>query len=143
MGTRSLTHIYHVDGTTPMLSLYRQFDGYPSGHGALISKTFKGRKLVDGYSNPDTQVNGMANVPTMLIGAYYHGDPYGPIPCGGLYITGPGASDEGEEYVYHIRGKSGQLKLTVEQGYYPKFKVIFDGPLDDFNPLMQEEEDAA
>jgi len=31
MGTRSLTHVYHDDKV--ILTLYRQFDGYPEGLG--------------------------------------------------------------------------------------------------------------
>ena len=31
MGTRSLTFVY--EGDKPFVNMYRQFDGYPSGHG--------------------------------------------------------------------------------------------------------------
>jgi hypothetical protein len=149
MGTRSLTHIYDKPmgaRVKPILTFYRQFDGYPSGHGAMISKTFKGRWLVNGYGDAKKQVNGMRNVGPMLIGAYYVGEQDGdkPMSCGNLYIEAPGAKDCGEEYVYHLYPSAGEtvIRLRVDQGYHPKFKTIFDGPLDEFNPLMQQEEDA-
>ena len=31
MGTRSLTYVY--ENEAPIICMYRQFDGYPSGHG--------------------------------------------------------------------------------------------------------------
>ena len=42
MGTRSLTFVYtdHYDGEKPkpIINMYRQFDGYPSGHGLELSE---------------------------------------------------------------------------------------------------------
>ena len=37
MGTRSLTFVYD-ENNTPVLNMYRQFDGYPSGHGAELAE---------------------------------------------------------------------------------------------------------
>jgi hypothetical protein len=148
MSTRSLTHFYHKPHDeqapqTPLLTLYRQSDGYLSGHGALISKTFKGRQLVNGYSSALTQINGMMNAPTMLIGAYYRGDdPDEPVPCGNLYITGAGSINEGEEYTYHLypnKDESGIHLRIVGQMSDEHENVVYDGPLDDFDPLMQGE----
>jgi hypothetical protein len=39
MGTRSLTFVY--DGDEPMINMYRQFDGYPSGHGSELADFFE------------------------------------------------------------------------------------------------------
>ena len=36
MGTRSLTFVY--DGEQPIINMYRQFDGYPSGHGQELAE---------------------------------------------------------------------------------------------------------
>ena len=35
MGTRSLTYVY--DGQTPIMCMYRQYDGYLSGHGQELA----------------------------------------------------------------------------------------------------------
>jgi hypothetical protein len=145
MGTRSLTHIYaetrSTEPQTPLLTLYRQFDGYLDGHGALISETFKGRRLVDGYSDEKRDVNGMTNAATMLIGAYYVAtkEPGKPISCGNLYVTEAGAKDQGEEYTYHLYpNKTGRGFHLVVEDIYTEGKMLFDGPLDEFDPLMQE-----
>ena len=37
MGTRSLTFVYN-DNKKPIINLYRQYDGYPSGHGAELAE---------------------------------------------------------------------------------------------------------
>jgi len=36
MGTRSLTYVY--DNKEPLVCMYRQFDGYPSGHGKELAE---------------------------------------------------------------------------------------------------------
>jgi len=147
MGTRSLTHIYDAPVTPktkpkPLLTFYRQYDGYPSGHGALISKVFKGRTLTNGYGDALKQVNGMNNAAAMLIGSYYTGahDETQPMACGNLYIQKPGAKDYGEEYTYHLHpnAKGDGFHLRVIDY---KNRPIFEGPLDEFDPLIQEEDE--
>ena len=39
MGTRCLTYVY--EGNSPLVCLYRQFDGYPSGHGTELANFLK------------------------------------------------------------------------------------------------------
>ena len=48
MGTRSLTFVY--DGDEPIVNMYRQFDGYPEGHGQELAEFLCSGKLVEGYS---------------------------------------------------------------------------------------------
>jgi hypothetical protein len=36
MGTRSLTFVYQ--GDEPIINMYRQYDGYPTGHGAELAE---------------------------------------------------------------------------------------------------------
>ena len=40
MGTRSLTFVYEKYGQVqkPVVNMYRQFDGYPTGHGAELAE---------------------------------------------------------------------------------------------------------
>ena len=44
MGTRSLTFVY--EDKTPILNMYRQFDGYPSGHGQELADFLLSGKMV-------------------------------------------------------------------------------------------------
>ena len=46
MGTRSTTTIY--EGDKPLLTFYRQMDGYPSGHGQELVDFLKGIEIVNG-----------------------------------------------------------------------------------------------
>jgi hypothetical protein len=49
MGTRSLTYVYGGDRETkPLVCMYRQFDGYPSGHGQELIDFLKPIRLVNG-----------------------------------------------------------------------------------------------
>lgn len=50
MGTRSLTFVYDEDDKTPIVNMYRQFDGYPSGHGADLADFLLPLRLVNGFS---------------------------------------------------------------------------------------------
>jgi hypothetical protein len=59
MGTRSLTFVYNEDGKK-ILNMYRQFDGYPSGHGAELATFLNSATMVNGYAGKDApQFNGM------------------------------------------------------------------------------------
>jgi hypothetical protein len=49
MGTRSLTRINIANGDR-IINLYRQFDGYPSGHGKELFEFLNGFEIVNGYS---------------------------------------------------------------------------------------------
>ncbi len=47
MGTRALTFVY--EGETPIINLYRQYDGYPAGHGAELAEFLEGYTVVNGF----------------------------------------------------------------------------------------------
>ncbi len=52
MGTRALTFVY--DGDKPIVNLYRQYDGYPTGHGAELAQFLDGFKIVNGIGAEKT-----------------------------------------------------------------------------------------
>ena len=43
MGTRSITVVYDEYNDKPVVCMYRQFDGYPSGHGRELAEILKDR----------------------------------------------------------------------------------------------------
>ncbi len=97
MGTRSLTRVFNKD--VEILCLYRQFDGYPSGHGAELAAFVASRPFVNGIS--ETRVfNGMGCFAAQLVAHMKH-------EAGGFYIYAPGSKDCGEEFVYEVRGGLG------------------------------------
>ena len=46
MGTRALTFVY--EGDKPLVNLYRQYDGYPTGHGAELAQFLSDSKVMAG-----------------------------------------------------------------------------------------------
>ena len=99
MGTRSLTFVFesYKDGDVPILCLYRQYDGYPEGHGAELAEFLSGNRVVNGLSlNPGKVFNGMGCLAASLV-AHFKKAP------GQFYIHAPVLGrDDGQEYEYHI-----------------------------------------
>ncbi len=129
MGTRSLTHVKNDDNET-FVTIYRQMDGYPSVMGADIKTALGGKTLVNGYTDPATQINGMGCAAAMLIAAIKTG-------CGGVYIVKPDTTDSGEEYVYTLTNRGDEIGLKIQN---PE-AVIYDGTIAAFDPEMEEPED--
>jgi hypothetical protein len=72
MGTRSLTYVY-ADASPkvcmPVVCMYRQFDGYPTGHGAELAQFLDGFKIVNGYGEVKPKLaNGMGCLEPVELG---------------------------------------------------------------------------
>ena len=94
MGTRSLTYVY--DGDVPVINIYRQFDGYPSGHGYELAQFLNSKTLVNGFTDKNAaQANGMGCLAAQLIVQLKHG-------VGGIYIHPVTSTDCGQDYEYHV-----------------------------------------
>ena len=117
MGTRCLTYVY--EGNSPLVCLYRQFDGYPSGHGAELGDFLKGIQLGNGIAGkPEmgTFANGMGCLAAQLIAHFKKS-------VGGFYIhlvTDSG----GVDYEYHVYPNKVVVKDSDE--------VVFSGSQNDF-----------
>lgn len=122
MGTRSTTAIKGEDGRT-LVTLYRQYDGYPTGHGQELADFLKARTLINGIGNQtaQTHANGMGCLAAQLIG-HLKGD-----QIGSIYITNEGDS---EEYNYTIYSKNHEFYIRCESEYYG---VLFNGLAKDFD----------
>lgn len=106
MGTRSLTFFYGEENNeTPILALYRQFDGYISGHGVDIANFLENMTLVNGYTQNEvagTHANGMGCLAAQFIALLKTG-------IGEIYVTNTDTEDDwnfGIDYTYHIRPDS-------------------------------------
>ena len=129
MGTRTLVHIKEDKKT--IVTIYRQFDGYPSGMGDDIKEILNdGRsQILNGFGTAcktPNQFNGMGCLAAYLIGELKDGK------IGNVYIFPTNSKDVGEDYSYTISldGKN-RLKMKVIDNYAKK--TIFDGLLKDFN----------
>jgi hypothetical protein len=110
MGTRSLTHVHDDDGKT-LVTIYRQFDGYPEGLGQEYADLFSGFMIVNGISGGegDKAANGMGCLAAQLVAHMKK-------KIGNVYLYPPDSKDCGEEYVYHIR----QGETATLPGPFPK-----------------------
>lgn len=78
----------------PILSFYRQMDGYFEGHGEELQEFLKEFKIVNGYSsNTEKQANGMSCLAAQLVAHFKDG-------IGEIYICD---HNNNEEYNYLIR----------------------------------------
>lgn len=126
MGTRSLTHIVSDEfGKEQILcTIYRQYDGYPEGHGVDIAQFLTSRHLVNGISGDNDVFNGAGDLAAQLVAVLKQGarftatDPGGGIEPGGVYLTASGARDCGEEYTYTVTAKDFEtITLKMESTY--------------------------
>ena len=119
MGTRSLTYVYVED--TPIMCMYRQFDGYPSGHGVELAEFLTQIEMGNGISGePElfSFANGMGCLAAQMI-VNFKKSP------GGFYIY-PVELDQAcwQEYEYHVYEKQVVVKNPTE--------VIFEGSYEEF-----------
>jgi hypothetical protein len=96
MGTRSLTRIYDENGEQ-IINMYRQFDGYPTGHGQELSEFLNSGKMVNGIpvGKPGHVFNGMGCLAAQVVSNFKS-------EAGGFYLYPVSATDCGQEYEYHI-----------------------------------------
>jgi hypothetical protein len=142
MGTRSLTIVKNDEGTKDLLTIYRQMDGYPAGHGRDLKNFLTSRVLVNGYGRGGEKVeaNGMGCLAAQLISDLKTDG--GKIGPGSIYVYPNGSKNCGEEYLYIIapRGSSFALKVYGLGDDYDKgcTKLLYVGGIEDFDPDMQE-----
>lgn len=143
MGTRSLT-VVRDEFDVEIITMYRQMDGYPTGHGADLLDWGRGGKVVNGIGTdtPKKAYNGMRCLAAQLVAAFKDG-------IGDIYLHPSGTRDVGEEYLYEISpDKQGRLRLKVTNlsGVYeektdrliPGATVLYSGLLDKFDPEAAE-----
>lgn len=149
MGTRSLTFVYSEsksgEKATPIMNMYRQYDGYPSGHGAELAEFLSGGRLVNGLSGmgKEKQFNGMGCLAAQMVANFKDG-------AGSFYLYPVTTTDCGQDYEYHILNIDGQFKIDV---YYCgcnffgmssdyESEVVFSGSLPEFIDFCNVTEDA-
>ena len=95
MGTRSLTYVY--TDKSPVVCMYRQFDGYPTGHGAELAEFLNGFQIVNGYGEAKPKLaNGMGCLAAQMIAHFKVG-------TGGFYLEPVElGQDCWQAYEYHV-----------------------------------------
>lgn len=136
MGTRSMTYVIDdYDNKTPIISLYRQFDGYPAGMGQDLYNFLANRQVVNGFGEKSVLTsNGIDDLAAQLV-CYLKNDKY--ATTGNVYLFPTRklpikkqtfeeyrdkhlitrAKDAGCEYVYIIRYNENNLEIQVHNLY--------------------------
>ena len=123
MGTRSLTFVYDDSSTDDgsaeaIMCIYRQYDGYPSGHGHELAQFLNSKTIVNGYGEQNSmEANGMSCLAAQLVVQLKHG-------VGGIYIYPVSSTDCFQDYEYHVY----EDKVIVKD----PTAVIFEGTWEEF-----------
>lgn len=125
MGTRSLTYVYTEEGT-PIVCMYRQFDGYPAGHGVDLAEFLNSGEMVNGIrmDGPQNVFNGMGDLAAQMVAHFK-------IGAGGFYLypTNNLAQDCWQEWEYHVFEK----RVSVYEGSWSEGHVVFNGTWKEFS----------
>ena len=129
MGTRSLTYVYEGEGETPIMCMYRQFDGYLEGHGQELANFLNELTVGNGISGKPELfnfANGMGCLAAQMI-VWFKKTP------GGFYIHPIELNqDAWQDYEYHVYENKVVVKNPDE--------VIFEGSWNEFLLLTTEKE---
>lgn len=155
MGTRSLTRVFETykdekknkQVKVQLVNMYRQYDGYPSGHGSELAEFLNGGKVVNGigFGENQTVFNGAGCLAAQMIAHFKDG-------AGGFYIYPTTAKDCGQEYEYEIIVDWDTKEITlkcIEVGYidskgnYKNGKrVLFEGNPSEYEVWLEKYETA-
>jgi hypothetical protein len=118
MGTRALTFVY--EGDEPIINMYRQYDGYPEGHGADLALFLSRGRLVNGLSGKETTVfNGMGCLAAQLVANFKEGP-------GQFYLYPTSAKDCGQDYEYHIYERDREVRVRIQNRGFNMFGLTMD-----------------
>ena len=122
MGTRSLTYIkdQYEDNDNIIICMYRQYDGYLSGHGKELAEFLQDFTVVNGYNSltPARSANGIPCLAAQLVAHFKDG-------IGNIYLYPTSTKDVGEEFIYTISLIDNQINIEVRDVW--NNKIIFSG----------------
>lgn len=140
MGTRAVTKVVDEKGDL-YVTLYRQFDGYPSGHGKELAEWLEGAEIGNGIrgNEPPGFFNGVEDLACRLV-TFFRQDHR---QIGGFYVIPPGSGWYGE-YIYTVIGVNPGFHddrgdVTVKVDSYNK--PLFSGTVEAFRHWVDEPEE--
>jgi len=123
MGTRSLTFVtktgtYSDTGKKykeKYICMYRQYDGYPDGHGQDLIDFLVSGTMVNGLGMNQGEIvfNGTGCLAAQIVANFKEG-------AGGIYLYPTNTKNAGQDYEYHVNFNADTQKLIVdvrENGY--------------------------
>ncbi len=129
MGTRSLT-VFEDDNGKYIATIYRQYDGYPSGHGKKLYDILNGMVVVNGLSSatPKKAANGIGCMAAQVVA--------GLKECiGNVYLESSPRSfqdllqtmeDRWADYTYLISVHAGKPRVHLYAGHDLEFEGTFE-----------------
>lgn len=123
MGTRSNVRIFDEDGKI-LVTLYQQFDGYPSGMGMALYTFLEDSVLVNGIPGGNEHyINGAGDLATQIIAFLKTDIRTKEIVTGNLYVYPPKhkPGNAGEEYLYDVKIEDDSIVLY---GYKINYKTL-------------------
>lgn len=157
MGTHSLTTFIETRTNketkkvlkNKIVTMYRQFDGYPTGHGVELAEFLAKSKMVNGIGANSAEVvfNGMGCLSAQVIAHFKDG-------AGGIYLQSA-SKGGGEDYRYEVISGYDEnfnpLGITLKvyevgymrgETYINRAKLIFEGTAQTFlkSDLLKKEE---
>lgn len=109
--------------------MYRQFDGYPAGHGKALHEFLNGLVIVNGLSPDETRR--VANGPWCLAAQLVTQFKKGP---GSIYLYPPNATNCWQDYEYHLDVSWDGVTVKV-MGYAEE--PIFEGSVEEFGAFCK------
>jgi len=134
MGTRASTIIKNGTIDAPIIiNMYRQFDGYLSGHGKDLKDAFGNTKIINGISSQKAPeyANGMGCFAAQVVAKLKEG-------IGSIYLSPITSDTEGYTYILYEGGVpySGTPNpVCIKVKRYTE--EIYDGPLSEM-PIDEE-----
>jgi hypothetical protein len=147
MGTRSLTTFISTwkDEETKkvknekIVTMYRQFDGYPTGHGKELAEFLAQGKLVNGICSNETQLvfNGMGCLAAQVVANFKDGP-------GNIYLHRGGTTNCWEEYRYEVIGNEETKELTFKcVEVHGKPVTLYQGTVQGFLEFVEKQKEEA
>ena len=129
MGTRSLTFVYDEQGNK-IINLYRQYDGYPTGHGQELAEFLNNQKMY----------NGAGDLAALLV-AHFKKEPMN------FYLHPTDVEDCGQDYEYHIYSSGINISIKIMNCGWNVFgetqddtyEPLFVGSLEEFTKYCASE----
>lgn len=137
MGTRATLQV-QVSGT-PLLTVYRQYDGYLSGMGNDILQMIS-KEYCNGCQDSSKQYNGIYNLAAMLVVKLNIDNVYGEdVHCGNVYIKPPSDhNDDGNDYAYTVNFNEELNSLSIKVSCYGEDLSEWLS-VDEFKALIESE----
>ncbi len=117
MGTRSTTRIIDESGNC-LVNMYRQYDGYPSGHGRELHTFLTKYKLVNGIpggADKTKLANGAGCLAALMVRDFK-------VEAGGFYLAPADQHDEEYNYLVEVNDEgdmlvsvNGSAEMTLDQ----------------------------